>query len=104
MSKSEIVKQYIELRDAEKNDELLELFADDCSVTSKGKKHAGKEGVAAYFKDEKPKKSEWQEPEEDGNKVVLKGKVRVLMMWWNVQATYEFDSDDKITSVVVERV
>ena len=51
-----------------------------------------------------PPKSEWEEPKEEGDTVVVSGKVRIMLLWWNVRSVFQFDAEGKINHIEVKRV
>ena len=46
-------------------------------------------------------KGTWQDPVADGDNVIVMGKVSFMMIPVSVKAVFSFNSDDKITKIVI---
>jgi len=101
MTHLEIVTNYITYRKAENYDSLLACLSDNIEINSVGTIHSGKDEVLKYFEANKAE-GEWNPPEtSDMGDITVDGKVYKYFMWWNVQAIFQFDSNDKIQKITI---
>jgi hypothetical protein len=98
----EIVNRYIKYRKESNRDEVLKLCSDNIIFTDpNGRVLMFKQDFSNYLKEPTPE-SEWEVPILVGkDKVTLNGKVNKMWMWWNVLVTFEFDVNNKISSIVI---
>eukprot|EP01101_Sappina_pedata_P000118 TRINITY_DN10118_c0_g1_i1.p2 TRINITY_DN10118_c0_g1~~TRINITY_DN10118_c0_g1_i1.p2 ORF type:complete len:122 (+),score=67.97 TRINITY_DN10118_c0_g1_i1:43-366(+) len=104
--RSEIVKNYMSSRISKNNEQVVSLVADNITlVSSKDGTYEGKEAFAQYIDKVDPSGTFDEEPtlQEDGS-YILKGKVRFLLMDWNVRVIFFFNADDKIEKIDIARV
>jgi len=100
-TKSEIARQYIDFQHERKFDELLELLADDVSVTLPMVGTVkGKDAVGKQMKSRPPGQHtiEWGDPESDGEGVKVVG---TGSPFGPVQIVFQFDAAEKIAKVNV---
>ena len=101
--KIDVAKQYIKARLAEDIPTILGLVTDDIVLESqRDGTHTGKEAFEAYLKKTKPT-GKWQDPEADGDKVVIKGSVTVMFIPFSVISIFEFSSDGKISKIEIKK-
>eukprot|EP01088_Endostelium_zonatum_P011374 TRINITY_DN254_c0_g1_i1.p1 TRINITY_DN254_c0_g1~~TRINITY_DN254_c0_g1_i1.p1 ORF type:complete len:116 (-),score=34.98 TRINITY_DN254_c0_g1_i1:55-366(-) len=102
MSNVELVSKYVQARQAGRNDEVLGYVADNITLNSaKDGEHSGKDAFSAYLS-KVPPTGTWEAPVEEGGKVVVKGKVKYLLMNWDVISEFTV-SGDKITHIEIKR-
>ena len=102
-TKLTIAKQYFAYRMQEKNTELLQLVADDILLESeRDGTYRGREEFKKYLDSIKPSGT-WGEPVVQGENVVIPGKIRFLMMDWNVLGTCSFNKDNLINHIKLAR-
>jgi hypothetical protein len=99
----DLVKSYVSAREAKDIDGVLATVADDLVFTdASGSVSNGKAEFRKYLNENPPLKSEWQDPVAVGSDVVLKGKVRKFMMWWDLEVTFVVGAG-AITSITIVR-
>lgn len=105
MSRVDIVRKYVKARQEEDIETILSLVDDNVHFSSaKDGIFDGKPAFAKYLEDSKtPPKSEWEDPVEEDGKIVLRGKVRVLLIWWTIITVFTFNDADKLIDIEVKR-
>eukprot|EP01063_Lacrimia_lanifica_P006412 TRINITY_DN138_c0_g1_i1.p2 TRINITY_DN138_c0_g1~~TRINITY_DN138_c0_g1_i1.p2 ORF type:complete len:107 (+),score=65.45 TRINITY_DN138_c0_g1_i1:73-393(+) len=106
MGRLDVVNQFMTLRSAQKNDEVLALCADAFELDHfKDGKVSGKAAYADYLKTHEPPNGTAEAPvEKDGGIVEVKGTVRKMMMNWAYTIEFKFaDGDELVHGVRVFR-
>eukprot|EP01097_Dermamoeba_algensis_P009304 TRINITY_DN6526_c0_g1_i1.p1 TRINITY_DN6526_c0_g1~~TRINITY_DN6526_c0_g1_i1.p1 ORF type:complete len:104 (-),score=29.80 TRINITY_DN6526_c0_g1_i1:48-359(-) len=102
MSHVDIVQKYMDARMGQKHEEVVNYVTDDVVlISAKDGTHSGKEAFLKYVKNTPPTGT-WEKPQEAGSQVTVAGKVRFLMMDWNVKSYFDF-SNDKISKIEIKR-
>eukprot|EP01101_Sappina_pedata_P003187 TRINITY_DN13409_c0_g1_i1.p2 TRINITY_DN13409_c0_g1~~TRINITY_DN13409_c0_g1_i1.p2 ORF type:complete len:108 (-),score=42.04 TRINITY_DN13409_c0_g1_i1:91-414(-) len=106
VSKQEVVKKYMEYRRNKRNDEVISLVSENfILISSRDGVHQGKEKFAQYLAKVPPTGTFDQDPTPcaDGT-FICRGKVRFLMMDWNVRAIFSLNDNNEIEKVDIARV
>jgi hypothetical protein len=101
-----LVQRYIEIRQSNDVDKLMELLSPDCVISdADGHEHKGTEAVRAYYTKNPCGQTDWEVPTEspdDPNHVLLNGKVKAYLMWWKVKCELRV-SDNLITYMSIKK-
>mmetsp|Transcript_7599 Transcript_7599/g.21655 ORF Transcript_7599/g.21655 Transcript_7599/m.21655 type:complete len:107 (-) Transcript_7599:2013-2333(-) len=100
----ETAKKYLKLRQACNHEELLKLVSDGITVeSSRDGTHKGLDAFKQYLQNVKPS-GDWGEPEPVGNKVLVKGKVKILFVNVGVGSWFTFTHDGNIEHIKAGRL
>jgi len=99
------VKAYVAGRENGEIDGVLDTVSDAIVFTDASKNvYNGKEEFRKYLQDHAPPSSQWQDPEVvDDDHILVVGKVKKLLMWWDVEVSFAIGADKLITAITVHR-
>eukprot|EP01126_Amoeba_proteus_P023271 TRINITY_DN233_c0_g1_i3.p2 TRINITY_DN233_c0_g1~~TRINITY_DN233_c0_g1_i3.p2 ORF type:complete len:103 (+),score=23.40 TRINITY_DN233_c0_g1_i3:63-371(+) len=101
---SAVVKAYMTARQSGDLEGALSHVTEDIAfVDASGNKVEGKAAFGKHLHDNPPPESKWEEPVGSDNVFTTEGKVKRLMMWWSVRATFTL-TGDKISSISLTKL
>jgi len=98
-----IVSKYMEHRQAQRNDEVLKLVADNVKlISARDGTFDGKAAFLEYLSKTEPTGT-WEDPHDDGATISVPGKVKVALINWSIRATFTFNSNDLIEKIEIKK-